>query len=208
MELITNRVKYSCTFEDVKIIISADSNKLAYTFKWEHFIKKFDEQEELNDWANKNEISAKSTISYAFTKNVENHFSLSLIPSLHWRCTWFYIGQGLINQGWIVDFNPIGVSLAAYKKVETYNEDWDIFQKIDFNLNYHDSNQSGEATFNISSNKSLVSRKDIEILEEYGNVKIVSSDNRIIRSKYAGLTHARVIANRTILDGLSFNFKG
>lgn len=208
MELITNRVKYTCTFEDVKVIISADSNALAYTFKWEHFIKKFDGQEELNAWADENEINDNSTISYAFTKNVESNFSIPLIQSLHWKCSWYFIGRGLINQGWIVDFNPIGVSLAAYKKLDTYNENWDLYQKIDFNLNYHNQNSKGEATFNISSKKTLVSREEIEILEEYGNIRIVRDDNRIIKSKYGDLAHARIIANRTILDGLSFNFKG
>ena len=155
MELIINRVKYKCTFNDVNIIISPDSNELAYSFQWNHFIENFEDDNELIKWAEKNQINDKSHISYEFTKNTAaEYLEIPLISNLFWRYTWFIIGKSLIAQDCIVDFKPKGLSLSCYKRIDEYDDNWDLYERIDFNLNYNDYRQSGEATFNFGISES------------------------------------------------------
>lgn len=203
MELFINRVKYTCKFEDLKIVLSPQVKELSYVSKWENFEKRFDDKEELQAWAKKSGIESHSSISYEFTKNPETHFAIPIPNNFHWKCSWFLIGQGLNEQGWIVDFNPIGISLSAYKKIDNYNKEWDIFQRVDINLIYDDKNNQGECTFNFGSNNTLISKHEIQILKSDGNFKLIGSNNRIIKSIDDDLFFGRVIANREILNRYS-----
>lgn len=156
MELVINRIKYECTFNNMKIIVSADSNEFIYSYKWKPFLAKFDNQEELIVWAKKNSINSESTISYEFSKETfSDHLILPLTPNFYWKYTWFLIGKGFLCQDFLVDFNPIGFSLSVYQKIDEYDITWDLFERIDFSLNYSICRKIGEATFNIGSQKPL-----------------------------------------------------
>ncbi|MEO1011522.1 MAG: hypothetical protein AAFX53_09470, partial [Bacteroidota bacterium] len=107
MELVLNRIHYRCVFDDVKIIISQESDALTFSMQWQYFIDKFGEKNELEAWAKRNEVDLESRISYEFSHGENTRFfSLPLTKKFHWRYTFFKIGQGLINQGLFVDFQP------------------------------------------------------------------------------------------------------
>jgi hypothetical protein len=207
MELIINRVKYECAFDDVKIIISSDPNELTYNFQWKNFIQKFENNNGLISWAKDKKVGDESYISYEFTKDENTpHFKAPLVSSLQWKYTWFAIGQNLIAQGFIVDFAPRAISISCYRKIQQHDNTWDLYQRIDFKLNYNDYKKSGEATFNFGSQNTLVSRAEIEILEKYKQVKIVNPMKRIIKSNYSELRKGRIIANRNILTEYNISF--
>lgn len=207
MELIINRVKYECAFDEVNIIVATDSNDLAFSFKWKFFIEKFDHKESMLKWAEKENVDDEAYISYEFSKEEQaNYLVLPLIQSFKWKYTWFLIGQGLINQGCVIDFNPIGISLSAYRKIENYDDVWDFYERIDFDLNYSHYKKSGKATFNIGSQKTLGSKNEMEILEDYENVRIITKNGTVVRYKHSSLSKGRIIANREILDKYNISF--
>ena len=201
MELILNRLQYKCAFNDVKIIVSKESDALTYSIQWKYFVDEFTEKSQLLAWAKQNEVDSESRISYEFSKEESTpYFSLPLITKFKWRYTFFKIGQSLLSQGMIVDFHPKALTLSCYLKKEEFDEVWGIYKRIDFILNYNENNDIGEAVFNIGSHQTFISNAEIEILDEYQNVKCVTDGNRITRSSNLEQKTSRLIANREILD--------
>ena len=201
MELILNRLQYKCAFNDVKIIVSNESNALTYSIQWKYFVDKFTGKSQLLAWAKQNEVDSESRISYEFSKKEDTpYFSLPLITEFNWRYTFFEIGQSLLNQGMIVDFHPKALTLSCYLKKDEFDEIWGIYKRIDFILKYNDSNHIGEAIFNIGSHQTFISNAEMEIIEEYHNVKCVTDGNRVSRPRHLEQATARLVANREIID--------
>jgi hypothetical protein len=209
MELIINRIKFESTFNGFLIIASSDSNELTFSIKCLFFKNRFSDQLEIVKWAKSQSINDESYISYEFTRYEDSSkLTLPLISSFQKTCSCFLVGKGLIDQGFVVEFNPVGLSLSGYKKFSKYDDNWDLYERIDFKVFYYSSKNKNlfQTTFNIGSQRTLVSRKEIDILDEYQNVKIVSDLGRIIRSKYSKATKGRLIANREIRDKLEISF--
>ena len=135
MGLIINRVKYECAFDDVNIIVSSDSNELAFTFKWKFFVKQLDDESKMLRWAADNNVENETFISYEFSKKKDSKYlDLPMIQRFNTNYTVYLLGKSLVAQGCIVEFKPIGLSLSAYNKIKDYNEVWDLFEKIDFEV--------------------------------------------------------------------------
>jgi hypothetical protein len=201
MEIILNRIKYKCEFDDVKIIVSSDPNELTFTYNLGAFKDICGAPGSLLNWIKENKLKSDVIISFEFSRSAESKFlSLPLVSSLNWKYTWFLIGQSLLSQGLLVDYRPIGVSISAFRKKGDYNDEWDIFERIDFDLNYNDYKGYGEATFNIGSQSTLISKGEIKLKDDFGNVKVVDEKGRVLKSKYTDLSKGRVIANKKILD--------
>ena len=62
MELILNRLQYKCAFNDVKIIVSKESDALTYSIQWKYFVDEFTEKSQLLAWAKQNEVDSESRI--------------------------------------------------------------------------------------------------------------------------------------------------
>ena len=196
MELVINRVQY--LFEqsnNTKIIVSKDNN-LAYRFMWKYFLKKFENKNNLIDWAESNNIKDDKHISYEFSNEYIGDFlSIPMIEYFGYKYQCFLLSKGLLSQGFTVDFYPLAVSLSCYKKINTYNNNWDLYDKYDFSINVH----SKEVTYNIGSQNTLISTNEIDIIDAFNRVRIINTQNKILRTEYSETNKGKVVANREIL---------
>lgn len=83
------------------------------------FYKKFsgNDKDILIEWAEKNAVNDDSYISYEFTneENNEDYISIPVIDYFLFKHQWFLIADGLLKQGFIIDFNPKHCHFLAIK---------------------------------------------------------------------------------------------
>jgi len=205
MEIIINRLKYTYKLNEIVRIIISKDNDLAYNYQWKYFVVKFKDKRNLIDWANRNNIKDKNYISYEFISiETDNYFSIPIIEYFLFKHQWFLIAKGLLDQGLIIDFDPKVFSLSCYKKIGSYNDEWDRYKRYDFNIN----TKYKEVVFNVGSQSSLISKtqKSIDEFNGINNIKIVNSQNKVKSSKE--IENGFIIANGKIKEDQEISNKG
>ncbi len=215
MELIINRIKYHFEENSTTSIFISKVDINGFSIQFQYFIEKItndDDIKKLNTWKEENKIQNEDYIFYSLNELIEDN-----ICEIHSNQKFNYhriiteLSNLLISQKFHVHIKPMVYDISAYQKINEFDENWNIYRKIDFKIN----TKFNEITFNIGSSNTLVSKNEIEILESFDNIKYLSKDNYYIKNGDFELKSEHfVIANSNVVkyygiskDSLPINYK-
>lgn len=194
MELVINRIKYEIPErKNFKLILSTEDD-LLFGIQLGYVRERFNSTElkAVNKWAELNDTKDDSYIYYGFVENSqETYLELAYNDKFKKDFTIWLLSNHFKKSGFYVYLKPIGLDLSCYELVRSYNEEWDIYQRWDFKLDY----RNNQLIFNLGSSTSYISKNEIQLDDELGNLSCILSDGYVRKSKYIELIKSRVIAN-------------
>lgn len=158
--LLINRVHFQIT-EQIPILYISASLNLSFKMQFRNLKKHLylNRIEDLNTLGN---LTDDSKISFSFIQP-SNGIYISLNETKY-SFNYFkpkYVRQILYqyfdSYEYIIDENPKGCDLSIYEKTEAFNNDWDVYRRIDFSI----KPRRNEISFNVGSEKTLISNKPI-----------------------------------------------
>ncbi|MGB3849383.1 MAG: Piwi domain-containing protein, partial [Tunicatimonas sp.] len=197
MEIVVNRIKYQLPEEESLRLIVSPNNSLSFGMKLCYFNNRFqgEDLDAVGVWMSENNIDNNSYISYGFSKNNEGEYlNLPYNHKFEYNFIIWLLSTHFKSLGFYVHIKPTGIDLSCYELVEPFNNEWDTHKRWDLKFN----NNYKELTFNIGSSSTYISRYEIRLEEEIGNLSCVLENGEIQRSKFAELSKSKVIANQTL----------
>jgi len=197
MELIVNRIKYQLPIKKRLNIIISHQNDLPFRMKLMFFQKRFNtsEIERINGWRKENNIDQESFISYSFSEDIpEKGLQLSYNERFEYNYTIWLLSNHFKSLGFYVFIKPKVLDISCYEFVKSYNDSWDIHKRWDFKFN----TKFKEVTFNLGSSVTYISKRNVRLNEEIGNVSCVLDNGEIEKSKHLELQECKIVANREL----------
>jgi hypothetical protein len=197
MQLILNRVKYQIDIESEtpSIYVSCDK-MMPFAMQLQYFKKKHEIRlNEIEQWGERNNISDQDYIRYSFqNSNSEDLLRLDFSEEFKKDYTIWLLGEHFKSNELLIQHKPTGLSLSAYKLIESKDNQWNTYERWDFDINPYFK----EITFNIGSQQSFVSKEEIDIEERFEKVSVVDQSRDIHKTTSAEKKRGKVIANRVI----------
>lgn len=214
MELIINRVKYHFEEELASKILVSKTELGGFRMKYNFFLEKFTEQEnieKLEKWKEEKVIQENDDIYYSLdTDPTDEICELNYENKFKYHALLTNLADGLKKQGLYIELKPTGCDLSAYEKIKAYNDNWNVFRRVDFKFN----TWFNELTLNIGSNSTLVSNSAISVDNTFGNVKYLATNNMIRRCDSESGIECNLIANNIVknhfrldITSLPINYK-
>ena len=197
MEIVVNRVKYQLPEEESMRLIVLPNNNLSFRIKLGYFKERFQEADldAIGAWISENDINDDSYISYSFSENKRKEYlNLPYNNKFEYNFTIWLLSIQLERNSFYVHIKPTGIDLSCYEFVESFNNEWDIYKQWDFKFN----KKYKDLTFNVGSSRTYISKNEVLLEEEIGNLSCVLKNGKIQRSKFVDLSKSKVIANRVL----------
>lgn len=195
--LLINRAQFQLAQQIPILYISASLN-LAFKMKFGNLKKRLfiNRIENLNIL---DSLSDDNNVSFSFVRPLDGTF-LALNEE-QYSFNYFkpkYIRQLLCLhfEDYITDVNPKGCDLSIYEKTQAFNNDWDIYRRIDFTI----KPRRNEIAFNVGSENTLISNKEIPA----NDIKVIEN-KRVRRLSENEHGNFIVLANRDIKENLGIN---
>lgn len=201
MKLIINRIKYHLLIDDNPSVYFSNEQSSPFSIKRKHIELDYADSEqilELKKWFETNKIKNDDFISFGFfSQCAENEIVLPFIDKYKKFLIKSILYDVFKANGLLVEAKPLIDDLSVYRFIESYDNDWDRYEKYDFSIR----TKRKELAFNVVSNFTLISRSNIEYKDEFKHAKYI--DLSLVKA-FPKLKHDEnkfsLVANKEIKD--------